>query len=163
MAITQERLKELLSYDPLTGVFLWKTPRRHGWVGKRAGCLHHSGYRCIVVDGRFYWAHRLAWVWMTGQQPPPQVDHVDRDKDNNTWLNLRAATASQNRANAKVNSNNRSGLKGVSYFPRHGTWGAYIKKNGHKIWLGSFASPDAAHAAYAEAARQVHGEFARAS
>jgi hypothetical protein len=76
---------------------------------------------------------------------------------------VRQATASQNRANAKVNSNSQTGMKGVSYYKKYSKWGARIKKDGRKVWLGWFDKPEEAHAAYYVAATKIHGEFARAA
>ena len=159
--LTAARLRELLTYCPEIGEFRWNVNRKKVRAGDVAGCLHHRGYRIIRVDGRSYWAHRLAWLYVTGEKPPPQIDHKDGNPANNAWGNLRAATPSENRANARTNSNSASGLKGTTYFKRHNRWGAYVKKDGKKIWLGSYGTAEEAHAAYCRAAVEVHGDFAR--
>jgi hypothetical protein len=90
------------------------------------------------------------------------VDHINRDTLDNRRVNLRIATKSQNGANAKVRSDNTSGLKGVSFHKGAGKWAAQIHKDGRTLYLGLHATPESAHKAYCEAAAKVHGEFARA-
>jgi hypothetical protein len=158
--LTRARLRELLHYDEDTGEFRW-LKRMNGTIrdGDIAGSLTEDGYRRIWVDGRLYRAHRLAWLYMTGERCPSLIDHRDGDPSNNRWSNLRKATPSQSNANKRVPRNNMCGLKGVS---RKGSgWRATIHKNGRKHYLGNFPTPQDAHAAYAKAARKLFGEFAR--
>jgi HNH endonuclease len=164
--ITQERLKELLSYDPLTGVFLWRVDRGGKRAGETAGCKKRT-YTMISVDDELYRAHHLAWFYMTGEWPEPFVDHRDLNKHNNVWTNLRLATKSQNQANIGLIKSNKSGLKGVSRY-RAGEaygkpWQAQIQKDGKTIYLGHFATKEEGHAAYLMAAQKIFGEFARAA
>lgn len=86
--LTVERLRELLDYDPETGVFRWKEPRRKCRVGEVAGSLRKDGYVKIQVDGRFYQAHRLAWLCVYGVWPSA-IDHIDGNRANNAIANLR--------------------------------------------------------------------------
>ena len=98
---------------------------------------------------------------MTGEWCSAVIDHRDGDPSNNRWDNLRRATVSQNNANRRLHRNNKCGFKGVVQNP----WGRFIAsiyKNGRRIHLGMFATPEAAHAAYVAAARELFGEFARA-
>ena len=166
MALTQERLKELLSYDPLTGGFLWMVDRGGKKAGDEAGCKKRT-YIVINVDDCSYRAHHLAWFYMTGEWPDPFVDHRDLNKHNNVWDNLREATKSQNQANIGLIKSNVSGLKGVSRYragERYGKpWQASIGKDGKSRHLGHFATKEDAHAAYCEAAQKLFGEFARAA
>src|SRR4051794_4935854 len=124
--LTAERLREILSYDPETGLFTRLQSPRTGqrYTGKQAGSIKPSGYVKIRVDGRFYFAHRLAWTIMTGQNPPEAMDHIDCNPSNNRWSNLREATSSQNAANHRIRSNNSSGLKGVSFHKHSRLWNA---------------------------------------
>jgi hypothetical protein len=166
MKLTQERLKELLSYDPLTGVFLWRVDRGGKKAGDVAGCRKRT-YTVISVDDRIYRAHLLAWLYMTGKWPNPFVDHRDLDKHNNIWTNLREATKSQNMANVGLIKSNKSGLKGVSRY-RAGEsygkpWQSHIQKDGKVMHLGHFATKEEAHVAYVIAAERLFGEFARAA
>ena len=126
--------------------------------GDIAGTLVH-GYRRIKINGRSYPAHHLAWLYKKGKWCSQMIDHRDLDRSNNRWINLRRATRSQNNANTRANRNNACGLKGVS--PNHGRWRAIIHKNGRTQHLGNFPTPQAAHAAYAKAARKLFGKFAR--
>lgn len=166
MRLTQERLKELLSYDPLTGVFLWLQDRGGKRAGDIAGCQKRT-YTVISVDDQIYRAHHLAWLYMTGERPHPFIDHRDLNKHNNVWTNLRLATKSQNMANIGLIKSNVSGLKGVSRY-RAGEaygkpWQASIAKDGKSKHLGHFATKEDAHAAYVTAAEHLFGQFARAA
>lgn len=165
MGLTQERLKELLSYDPLTGVFLWKVSLRGRFAkaGSVAGGPDKDGYFIICVDQKLYRAHRLAWFWMTGEWPKGQIDHKDLDKTNNRFCNLRDATKSQNMWNLKCRSNSATGIKGVQYDARRGLYYAKITANGRKTWLGYHKTAEAAADAYRVASIQQHQEFARAA
>jgi len=166
MNLTQERLKELLSYDPLTGVFLWLQDRGGKRAGDEAGCKKRN-YVVISVDDIIYRAHHLAWFYVTGRWPDPFVDHRDLNKHNNAWNNLREATKSQNQANIGLIKSNKSGLKGASRYragERYGKgWQATIQKDGKTIFLGHFATKEEAHEAYVAAASSIFGEFARAA
>jgi HNH endonuclease len=158
--LTRARLRELLHYDPESGEFRWrKRPRNSVHIGDVAGCITPAAYRRIRIRGRAYFAHQLAWFYMTGHWGQPSIDHRDGDPTNNRWGNLRRATPSQNCANRRRQQNNKSGFKGV--FPYRGRWRASISKNGRLTVLGTFAAPQAAHAAYEAAARELFGEFAR--
>jgi hypothetical protein len=158
--VTRARLRALLRYDRETGEFHW-LKRMNGRIraGDLAGTLTEEGYRRIWIEGRHYRAHRLAWLYITGEWCPLLIDHRDGNPSNNRWNNLRRATSSQSNANRRVPRNNACGLKGVSQ--DRGRWRARIHKNGQKHHLGIFPTPQAAHAAYAKAARQLFGEFAR--
>ena len=161
--ISQERLKELLDYDPLAGIFVWRVRASNRVkVGDVAGNLSAYGYRLIRIDGRMYMAHRLAWLYMTGTWPDRFVDHKNMVRDDNRWCNLRAATMSKNKANAKRPANNTSGFKGVHLLKRAKRYWACITVNGETKSLGCFSTPEAAHRAYMKAAEQYFGEFANA-
>jgi hypothetical protein len=159
MMVTAERLREVLSYDPMTGVFVWKTPTgRRIRVGSVAGTVNpDTGYRIITIDRRMYPAHRLAWLYEHGQWPPSALDHKNRIRDDNRMANLRPATRSQNRANSAT-VRNKSGFKGaVAYGKRH--WQARIVIDGKSRNLGVFDTPAKAHAAYVSCAKAHFGEF----
>ena len=102
----------------------------------------------------------VAWLYMTGRWCRPEIDHRDGDATNNRWANLRRASRSQNAAKRGRPRNNSSGFKGVSLC-ESGKWRAKIRKGGRCLYLGRFATPQEAHAAYAAAARKLFGEFAR--
>src|ERR1019366_2534525 len=109
--ITQQRLLELLHYEPSNGQFTWKVHRHRCRPGAIAGCREDLGYIRIGVDGCYYRAHRLAFLYMTGQFSKGEVDHMNLDKSDNRWANLRAATRSENMGNQKRPSHNTSGIK----------------------------------------------------
>lgn len=159
--LTIERLKEVLSYDPETGLFtrLIDVGSR-GKAGDIAGGVTDRGYLVIQIDGKTYRCARLAWFYMTGRWPI-EADHEDLDRGNNRWTNLREATRKGNVCNRKLGSRNTSGFKGVSWSKLLGCWIATIGFDGKKKYLGSFDRADDAHAAYCVAAVEHHGEFAR--
>jgi HNH endonuclease/AP2 domain len=169
--LTFERLRQVLDYDPQTGIFTWRqrpNASRLGkvwntrYAGKEAGCIDKDrGYRILAIDNKSYWAHRLVFLYVFGQWPPNQVDHLDANPSNNKLANLRLATGSQNQANQRRPINNTSGFKGVSSYK--GKWQAQISYHSKTIRLGIFSTPDAAHAAYVEAAIKYYGEFARSA
>lgn len=160
--ITQERLKELLDYNPESGEFRWKAHRKNALlVGSIAGSTHRTGYRQIKVDYVLYKAHRLAWMYVYGEMPELSIDHIDMDKANNAISNLRMATKSQNGYNRPIQRHNTTGYKGVSKIKGKDRWIAQIRNNGAPVKLGWFSSPEDAHNAYCAAAKKFHGEFAR--
>lgn len=163
-ALDQRRLKELLHYDPETGLFRWKVCRKRPKAnpGDVAGKRHPSqAYIRIGFDGWMWLAHRLAFLYMAGEWPGEQVDHIDGDPLNNKWSNLRAATPAENLSNARRRRANKSGYKGVSRI--RNKWRAAITKNGKCHYLGVFETPEQAHAAYCAAAVKLAGQFARAA
>lgn len=135
--LTQERLKELFTYDPETGIFKRKVSVQGGGpAGTIAGHKPANWYNRIVVDGTQYNAHRLAFLFMEGYFPEYQVDHIDGDKSNNTWKNLRHVTPSCNSQNQKKYSNNTSGFPGVSVQKKTGKWLSQAFKDKKVISLG---------------------------
>lgn len=161
--LTAERLREALDYNPLTGEFRWLvTLSNRAPAGKLAGTIEpRDGYRKISVDGVDYRAGRLAFLWMTGQWPDPEVDHINRVAGDDRWENLREATRSQNNGNVGRRSHNTSGLKGVfASSSKKNPWCAriFIKKCAR--YLGTFRTQEEAHAAYMAAAVAHFGDFA---
>lgn len=155
--ITQEFLRSVLSYNRETGVFVWVASGSGRRVGGVAGTLNPNGYLRITISGKQYYAHRLAWLYVTGKWPDNQIDHRDTVRSNNCWSNLRESTGSENKRNCGKRSDNQSGFKGVS--PTVEGWAASCKIKGKSIHLGTFASPELASAAYQEFAKEHHGEF----
>ena len=114
MICTQSKLKELFSYDPMTGIFTHKTNTTHKRVGQRGGYFHkHRGYRHLNVNGKAQKEHRMAYLYMTGEYPEV-IDHMNGIKDDNRWDNLRSCTQAQNCCNAVTYKNNQLGIKGIS-------------------------------------------------
>jgi hypothetical protein len=165
VSLTAERLKELLHYDPGTGVFTWNARTGRQVAGQVAGTVNLGTRIQIKIDGRTYKAHRLAWLYVHGQWPRGAIDHIDGSALNNAIANLRECTMSQNQANKRRRVDNASGFKGVylNSDRKVPTWIAEIRQNGRKIHLGTFKSPEEAHRAYVEAAERIYGEFARAA
>lgn len=164
--LTQERLKELVSYDPEIGKFTWIQTRGHQALAGQVveGTRLKNGYLSVGVDNKSYLYHRLIWLYETGRFPPQDLDHIDGNRSNNRTSNLREATRQQNLQNQKVRSNNLSGFKGVHFFKRTKLvkpWVAMITINGKCKNLGYFRTKEEAHAAYCKAAQDNFGEFFR--
>jgi hypothetical protein len=156
------RLKEILSYDPETGVFRWKTTQGpRAIAGSKAGWKDGKGYICIKIDGVSYRSHRLAWLYMNGEWPEKDIDHKNLDPGDNRWCNLREATRSENGYNQNKHKTNTSGYKGVYYHKVKRKWVAIITVNGKRIHLNQWNTKEEAHAAYCEAAEKYHKDFAR--
>ena len=156
--MNQKRLKELLNYNPETGIFTRLTASAASVkVGDIAGGKCGNGYILISLDGKQYSAHRLAWLYMTGNFPKSLIDHKDGNKQNNIFSNLREATPAQNIANKK--STSKSGFKGVTWWARSSKWKAQMQVNGVNRHLGYFDTPEQAHEAYKDFARTHVGEF----
>lgn len=137
--ITQKRLKELLHYDPETGVFTRKHRSSNRInVGDAAGCIHHSGYRHIRVEGKTYIAHRLAWLFIDGYMPEFQIDHLNGIRDDNRFKNLRHVSNICNAQNAKISSNNTSSFPGVIWNKKNKKWVAKARINYIYVYLGSY-------------------------
>lgn len=158
--VTAERLRELLHYDPETGTFRWKV--RQGTQrapGEIAGGVNQKGYGRISIDGRAHQSHRLAWLYVYGEWPALTIDHINRVTVDNRIANLRLATISQNGANS-IGRKGRNPFKGVT-LTKENKWHAQIGKDGRRFHLGTFSTPEEAHEAYACAAVDLFGEFAR--
>jgi hypothetical protein len=164
--LTQERLKELLYYDPDTGVF--KRPKTiRGWAaGSKVGTKDSGGRILISVDGKRYFAHRLAWFYVHDFWPPDEIDHINGNQLDNRIENLRLATSSQNKWNSRPKTKRRRNggfLKGAYYIPSTGKWRSQILKDRKAYGLGSsYLTEEEAHAAYVAKAKEFFGEFARA-
>lgn len=160
MLLTLELANQIWCYDPETGHFFWKiSPKYDVLVGDRAG--HFDGlYWRLRYKKKTYKASRVAWLVMTGLWPKHQVDHVNLDKTDDRFINLRDATDSENRMNTPVKVNNKLKTKGV-HKHRHNGYRATISLGGKPTHLGCFKTLEAAKAAYDAAATKLFGEFAR--
>lgn len=160
MILTRERLAELLSYDPDTGVFIRRVSVSNNKIkaGSIAGSRNNQGYLTIMVDGRARKAHRLAWLYVHGRWPADQLDHINGVKDDNRIANLREATHSINMHNQRVAHKNNisSGLLGVAWFENSQKWVAKLSLRGRRLHLGYFNTKEEAHAAYLAAKRRLH-------
>lgn len=145
--LTQARLREVVKYDPETGVFTANDRRlRYRKYGERCGSLNKSeGYRQLPIDGVQYREHRLAFLYMTGEWPTHHVDHINRVKDDNRWCNLRDVPAVLNMQNIAVRSDNTSGYRGVSWNPATGKWAAKCTYRKKRNTLGYFDDKEEAN------------------
>ena len=160
--ISQERLRQVLDYNPETGLFHWKVrTATHVKVGDLAGSLDDKGYVLIRIDTKIYRAHRLAFLWVLGRWPEDQVDHINLARSDNRWGNLRESSCHENMCNRTKQINNTSGFKGVTFEKKTGAWKAGIGVEGRFINLGRFPTPESAHVAYVAAAKKYHRGFAR--
>ena len=155
-----ERVRELLDYNPDTGVLRWKMSRGQARAGDVAGCITNKGYRYVAIDGKFYRSARLAWLLSYGVWPTREVDHMDRDRSNDALVNLRLASSEQNKWNSSLRYDNKSGCRGVHHVVSRGVWRAQIVVNYKTINLGEFRDKEHAAAARRIAAACLHGEFA---
>lgn len=158
--MTQDRLKRLLCYDPITGEFRWLLKRSGVRAGAVCGRVNPEGYREISVDNVLVRANRLAVFYMTGQWPVDEIDHRNRVKNDNRWENLRSASRVQNAANVGVRPCNTTGVLGVVWDKDRSKWRAQIRIGGKKTNLGRFDRKLDAVNAYNEAAAREFGEFA---
>jgi HNH endonuclease len=168
----RELVQRLLRYDAATGEFAWlRRPREmfrneqnfRSWntryAGRIAGNISPTGHRMIAIGHTQYRAHRLVWLYMHGETVPEVIDHVDHNKLNNRFTNLRAASKAENGANARRPTNSTTGIKGVAIFK--GRFRARVVLHGKEHHLGYFDTMEEAAKARFEAASRLHGAFAR--
>lgn len=165
--LSAEYVRARLDYNPETGEFFWKHSdlvRKKSWntkfAGKPAGFVKF-GYVAISLLDKPYMAHRLAWIFMTGEWPTDEIDHIDLDKTNNKFANLRQATPVTNHGNLGLFKNNTSGFKGVYWEPKNKKWAARIKFDKVSRRLGLFKTKEDAAEAYNKAALFGFKEYAR--
>jgi hypothetical protein len=158
--LTAARLRELLEYNPETGVFTWRAPAgRWGRIpaGTVAGSTGKtSGYVEIHFEGGLYKAHRLAWLYMTGEWPADELDHINRVRGDNRFENLRECTTAENMQNKNLYISNTSGCAGVTWHKRIQKWQARIGAYAKRRHLGYWDSQAQAAEAYAAAKRVLH-------
>ena len=137
---TPEIVRNSLVYCEKTGVFTWRNTLSNSAVkGKKAGSIGAHGYIRIGINNTAYPAHRLAWLYVYGQDPRDQeIDHIDRNKHNNAISNLRLVNRKQNNENIPTPRNNTTGVRGVSFDPVGNRWVAYIYHHRRRVHLGSF-------------------------
>lgn len=161
---TISRLRELFDYDPHSGLMTRKTLVGNGTaVGSVVGCKSTNKYLRVQIDGASYMCHRIAWAIYYGDWPKMHIDHIDRDKFNNSILNLREANSSENQHNKTTPRQNSTGHRGVFSFRNGGKFYAEITKNGKTMFLGTFDDPQSASVAFEDTAKRLQGEFYLAS
>ena len=154
--ITHDHIQTILDYNAKTGYFTWKTHRqRPDLIGKKAGCRTTLGYWAIAVNNKKYLAHRLAWLYMTGNNSIKHIDHKDGNKQNNIFSNLREVDRVGNLQNMrKATKANKIGLLGVS--AHQSKWRVQIMINGERIRVSGFDTPEQAHQKYLDLKRKYH-------
>lgn len=154
--LTQSYLKSRLHYDKHTGHFTWITVGSYKKPGDIAGYLDSEGYRKIKVLGKGRKAHRLAWLYEYGEIPKGNIDHINRNKDDNSILNLRIANESENGQNRKLSKNNTTGETGVHFRKSTGKYESYITIKRVVMFLGVFITIKEAKEAYINAKLTLH-------
>ena len=151
-------IRSILMYDQVTGIFTWSKNARNDVSGRKAGTVCKRGYVSIGVKGRIFKAHRLAWLYVYGDWPYGQIDHIDGNKSNNKISNLRDVNQSINQQNRyREKSDNKLGVLGVSLWSdgRAG-FKSQITVNGRCRYLGTFKTSEEAHEVYLKAKKQLH-------
>lgn len=148
--LTQELVKELLDYNPTTGIFIWKK-RNNKWfdsrfAGKRAGTILKIGYEMIIVMRQRMLSHRLAWLWYYGEYPKFTIDHLDKNPMNNSIKNLRDVPQSVNNFNRNVKTG-KSGITGI-HQTTDGIWEASYTSSQFRYRFGRFKTVEEAKIAY---------------
>jgi len=168
--VTADFLREVLEYDPETGIFRWRhnSKRAARWntrhAGLPAGCPAkrvHGRIQIRLPNGALYWAYRLAWLYMTGRWPSDEIDHINGDPSDDRFSNLREVTHQENSCNRGKSCNNTSGFSGVRYREHHRKWEARISVNRKTVWRAYAASAQEAAALRRAALPLFHGRFAR--
>lgn len=144
--LTVDRIKKVLTYDPISGVLLWNRGICIKGVlpGSRAGHLKKTGYRGIRLFGELYLEHRLIWFMQTGAFPTGEIDHINQDRSDNSWANLREVTRSENSRNRSRNPHSKLGEHGIWFNSRTNKYVAEITVGGKKVYQKSFADIDQA-------------------
>ncbi len=135
--LTQQLLHKLFDYDPDTGILICKQPRVHLKTGEIIGCLQNTGYLSTSIGKKSYLVHRLIWLYVKGYLPE-QVDHINHNKLDNRWINLREVSNTENTRNCSISKNSKTKINGVSFMPTLNKYRAYIMVNRKHIHLGVF-------------------------
>ncbi|WP_175658227.1 HNH endonuclease signature motif containing protein [Burkholderia vietnamiensis] len=155
--LSQEKLQSFLHYCPETGHFSYNTKTRYHNIGDEAGYINANGYRQILVDGGLYYAHRLAFLYVTGSFPEHHVDHLNRVKTDNRWINLRDCTQAENNRNKSLRKDNKSGYTGVRWDERKQKWfGAFCHEYKSR-YVGHYETAEQASKAVEAAKRALYG------
>ena len=158
----QAALQAELHYDPLTGVFTRVAARCNKVkIGDVAGSLDSHGHVQISVFGKLRLAHRLAWLYMTGEWPADEIDHKNTIRNDNRWENLREATRVQNQANCKCKNTSLTGAKNISYRKDNNKYRLRMTVGKKRLTVGHYNTIEEAQAAYILAAEKHHDEFGR--
>jgi len=156
--LTAARLRELLHYNPDTGVFTWVEPaiNKQFLRGSIAGSRMVNGYLSLCIAQKRYYCHRLAWLYMTGESPREHIDHINGNPADNRFCNLREATRCQNMQNLRA----KRSTVGAFFHKTFGLWYSKIRVNKVDLFLGYFKTEMDAHNAYKQA-KLTHHPFGR--
>lgn len=158
LATTAERVRALLEYNPNTGEFTHRVDRGNRRAGQPAGGINAEGRKTIAIDGVVYVGSRIAWLYMTGAWPQHQIDHIDTDKSNDRWVNLRDVPGVVNAQNIRKpqNREQKSKFLGARWCSTRQKWKAAIRVDRKEKWLGYFDTDQEASEAFIAAKRKYH-------
>ena len=149
MKLSQEKLKSIFEYDPVTGVMRWKESRSNMIKNSIAGSIHSSGYKVVTIESGSYKMHRIIWIMLFDNIPNGfYIDHINGNKIDNRLENLRLATNSQNQQNRPAPKNSSSGYRGVTWHKQMQQWMARIGHHGQRTTIGFFNTAEDAYEAY---------------
>ena len=137
-SLTQDLLRELFDYNPETGLLTNRFDRTNVCKEDPVGSDHGDGYLCVGINNRIYYLHRLVWMYVNGEFPPHEIDHINGIRDDNRIDNLRAVTRLENQRNQKLRVTNKSGVNGVSWDKKMNKWKACVSVKGKTVNLGHF-------------------------
>lgn len=158
--LSLENLKRKLSYNPETGLFTRNCLMPGSGIGAICGTTKASGYVIVCVDRTLYRAHRLAWFYQYGRWPIGDVDHINRVRSDNRIANLREASRSDNLCNSSIRSDNKCGIRGVSFNKLNRNYTVKIEKNGELLVKHGINTLEEAEYLAAAFIREMHGRFA---
>lgn len=137
--LTQDWLRSLLDYDPETGVFINKVTRNpRAKIGRPAGTLNSEGYTVFQINGKKIFAHRAVWLYVHGAWPQDEIDHINRNRNDNRLCNLRAVDRCANAVNTGAFVNNTSGHKGVTWSARRKKWQVQMQVRRKTFYVGQY-------------------------
>lgn len=158
-SLSHDFLLSLYSYDPQTGLFTLRINRGKHRMGQVAKTLNAHGYVIVGICRQHYLAHRLAWFYMHGVWPEAEIDHINHDRKDNRWSNLRASDRSQNNRNSRTRSDNRCGFRGIHVQTGSDRWKAVIRDGEKCAWTKTARRPFPLILYLIEQQRLRYGEF----
>ncbi len=156
MELTQKEVKRLFKYDRKNGLLIRRFNHGKGRVGTSSTAKDRDGYLVVGIHGKLYRAHRVIWLYVHGEWPKNDCDHINRIRDDNRIKNLRDITRSQNKQNQSVQDSNKCRLKGVYLHKTTMKWCASIGLNNKNIYIGLFETMELAYKAYQDKAAELH-------